>query len=587
MERISPAPPRSLPPRLPHSMRGDLVVAIALAVVLGLVWTARDWPALFALRLPDTDDVMRLQQVRDWLGGQAWSDLVQHRLGPGTATGTPMHWSRIADLGPAALLALASPLVGVHAAELIMVIVWPTILFAAALLLVGRITRALEPAAARTAIVIAAIAYPATTIFAPGRIDHHGLQLVLLLGATLVAIGRPAFRNGAILGALAATSLVVGLETMPFFIVLGAAGLAGWVVSSTEPGADRHILGLGFGVLVGLALGVPAFASAQWRYPACDGFTVQAASGLAILAMVPLALGVLAPRLSSVRSRSAATAVLSVAAFLVARVRSPACLSPYGQVPIPLRRLWLDHVGEAQSAFAAAPAIAFGYCGVMLAGLAASAWTVMRYPGRKATLLAALQGAALLVTLVQLRGAYSGAMLGAPALAVMIGAARRRGTAWVVPAWIMSAGMLYPLAAAAFSPPAATRTISPSSSAEAASCATPAMMMSLAHLPPGLVMAPIDTGAWGIAATPHHFVAGPYHRNVQGNLAMYRFFLGGTMQARAIARHWGVRYVLYCDGSMGAVRPAPDSMASALAIGHAPPWLTPLDDRGQLFEVVR
>ena len=586
MERISPAPPRSLPPRLPHSVRGDLVAAIVLAVVLGLVWTARDWPALSALRLPDTDDVMRLQQVRDWLGGQAWSDLVQHRLGPGT--GTPMHWSRIADLGPAALLTLASPLVGVHAAELIMVIVWPTILFAVALLLVAWIARALEPGAARTAIVIAAIAYPATTIFAPGRIDHHGLQLVLLLGATLVAIGRPTFCNGAILGALAATSLMVGLETMPFFIVLGAGGLTVWVMSPTEAGPDRHILGLGLGVLVGLALGVPAFANAQWSFPACDGFTVQAASGLAILAVVPLALGLLTPRLTSVRSRFAAMVVMSATALLIVCLRSPACLSPYGQVPIPLRRLWLDHVGEAQSAFAAPPAIVFGYCGVMLAGLAASAWMARRHPGRKTALLLVLQAAALLVTLVQLRGAYSGAMLGAPALAVMIGAARRRGTAWVVPAWIMSAGMVYPLAAAAFSPPAATRTISPSSSAEATSCATPAMITSLAHLPPGLVMAPIDTGAWGIAATPHHFVAGPYHRNIEGNLAMYRFFLGGTAQARAIASHWNVRYVLYCDGSMGAVRPAPGSMASALmTTRRAPPWLKPLDDRGHLFEVVR
>ena len=578
MERISTAPPRRL--------QGDFFIAIALAMVLGLVWTARDWSALSVLRLPDTDDVMRLQQVRDWLGGQAWSDLVQHRLGPNTATGTPMHWSRIADLGPAALLTLASPLVGVHAAELIMVVVWPSILFAVALFLVGRIARALEPDSGRTAMVIAAIAYPATTIFVPGRIDHHGLQLVLLLGATLVQMGRPTFRSGAILGGLAATSLMIGLETMPFFIVLGAAALVTWVISSSHAAANRQILGLGLGALVGLALGVPAFASAQWRYPACDGFTVQAASGLAILALVPLALGLLASRLTSVRSRSAAMVALSVAAFLIARLRSPACLSPYGQVPIPLRRLWLDHVGEAQSAFAAAPAIVFGYCGVMLAGLAASIWMVRRYPGRKAALLVALQGAALLVTLVQLRGAYSGAMLGAPALAVMIGAARRRGTPWVVPAWIMSAGMLYSLAAEAFPAPT-SRSIDPTSAAEAAACGTPAMMTSLAHLSPGLVMAPIDTGAWGIAATPHRFVAGPYHRNVQGNLAMYRFYLGNAVQAQAIARQWGVRYVLYCDGNLGTVRPAPDSLASTLTAGHVPPWLTPLDDRRHLFEVVQ
>ncbi|MEG8025863.1 hypothetical protein QP162_18625 [Sphingomonas aurantiaca] len=181
----------------------------------------------------------------------------------------------------------------------------------------------------------------------------------------------------------------------------------------------------------------------------------------------------------------------------------------------------------------------------------------------------ALQVTALLITLVQLRGAYSGAMLGAPALAVMIGAARRRGTGWVVAAWTVSAGMLYPLVGAACAS-AFGHAEAPSSVADDAACATPAMMASLARLSPGVVMAPIDTGAWGIAATPHRFVAGPYHRNIEGNLAMYRFFLGDRGQAQRIARRWGVRYVLYCDGTMGGVRPRPASLAQALTEGALP-----------------
>ncbi|MEG8033004.1 hypothetical protein QP179_16165 [Sphingomonas aurantiaca] len=261
--------------------------------------------------------------------------------------------------------------------------------------------------------------------------------------------------------------------------------------------------------------------------------------------------------------------MLSLAAFVIVRAQSPACLSPYGQVPMPLRRLWLDHVGEAQSALSAAPVVVFGYLGVMLAGLAASIWVAKRYPGRIAGLLLALQVTALLITLVQLRGAYSGAMLGAPALAVMIGAARRRGTGWVVAAWTVSAGMLYPLVGAACAS-AFGHAEAPSSVADDAACATPAMMASLARLSPGVVMAPIDTGAWGIAATPHRFVAGPYHRNIEGNLAMYRFFLGDRGQAQRIARRWGVRYVLYCDGTMGGVRPRPDSLAQALTEGALP-----------------
>ena len=56
-----------------------------------------------------TDDFMRLVQVKDLLAGQAWNDLAQHRLGP---AGTEMHWSRLPDV-PIALVSLAlSPLLG-------------------------------------------------------------------------------------------------------------------------------------------------------------------------------------------------------------------------------------------------------------------------------------------------------------------------------------------------------------------------------------------------------------------------------------------------------------------------------------------
>lgn len=38
----------------------DNAIAAALALLLAVVWAWRDWAALSALRLPDTDDVMRL-----------------------------------------------------------------------------------------------------------------------------------------------------------------------------------------------------------------------------------------------------------------------------------------------------------------------------------------------------------------------------------------------------------------------------------------------------------------------------------------------------------------------------------------------
>lgn len=45
----------------------DAALAFAVALLLSAVWAIRDWAALSALHLPDTDDVVRLQQIRDWL----------------------------------------------------------------------------------------------------------------------------------------------------------------------------------------------------------------------------------------------------------------------------------------------------------------------------------------------------------------------------------------------------------------------------------------------------------------------------------------------------------------------------------------
>ena len=53
--------------------RADLLRALLLALGIGAVWALRDWSALTELRLSDTDDLMRLQQVRDWIGGQAFA----------------------------------------------------------------------------------------------------------------------------------------------------------------------------------------------------------------------------------------------------------------------------------------------------------------------------------------------------------------------------------------------------------------------------------------------------------------------------------------------------------------------------------
>src|SRR5690349_4439966 len=79
-------------------------------------WLLYDrWHAVQIFALGDTDDNMRMMQVRALLEGQSWFDLRQYRLSP--PTGADIHWSRLVDLPIAGLKLLLTPFLGGRVAE--------------------------------------------------------------------------------------------------------------------------------------------------------------------------------------------------------------------------------------------------------------------------------------------------------------------------------------------------------------------------------------------------------------------------------------------------------------------------------------
>ena len=74
------------------------------------------WGQIRGFALGDTDDNLRMAQVRGLLGGQDWFDLVQHRLDPAHG-GANIHWSRLVDLPLAGLMLALRPLLGGPDAE--------------------------------------------------------------------------------------------------------------------------------------------------------------------------------------------------------------------------------------------------------------------------------------------------------------------------------------------------------------------------------------------------------------------------------------------------------------------------------------
>ncbi len=73
------------------------------------------WQAIHWFALGDTDDNMRIMQVRALMHGQDWYDLRQYRLDP--PHGANIHWSHFVDLPIVAIILLTKPFFGALVAE--------------------------------------------------------------------------------------------------------------------------------------------------------------------------------------------------------------------------------------------------------------------------------------------------------------------------------------------------------------------------------------------------------------------------------------------------------------------------------------
>src|SRR3954453_22378265 len=204
----------------------------AIVVVAWLLFCAwfiySQWRAIQGFGLGDTDDNMRMMQVRGLLHGQGWFDLRQYRLNP--PFGANIHWSRLVDLPIAGLILALRPLLGGAGAERWAVAIAPLLpylLLLVSLALTAR--RLLGPAAYPLAFLALFFAGSTNGMFMPERIDHHGWQLALLaLGVSAIADPKRV-RGGLTLGISSALSLAIGLEMLIYLALCGAAMVLFWV----------------------------------------------------------------------------------------------------------------------------------------------------------------------------------------------------------------------------------------------------------------------------------------------------------------------------------------------------------------------
>ena len=567
--------------------------ACALAGVLTvatLLWFGSPEAGGELLRGPD--DHMRLVQVRDWLDGQGWSDLVQHRLDP--PAGVAMHWSRLGDLPLAAAALAAETRVGRARALDWSARVVPPLLGGA---MVAAFVWAIGPLArgrpGRSTVLVSGALFAAFPQFVPGRIDHHGLQLVLLVCLcgclARAATGRVGPAAGA--GAVGAVSLAVGLETLPAVLVAGAV-LAGAAVA--RPDGARPYAAFGAALaLAAAALWATAVPAAERWAAACDRLSWAHAAGAWAVAAGGAALVLRGGgRPAGPASRALALGGVTAAGLAAVAAAAPQCVGgPYADLA-PEVRYWFERVTEARSLpgfFHAEPVEA-----VLLAlfPAAAAAAAVARFAaeGRRdwqtAGLAAlALAGAALLVW--QIRAAYQAWVVGAFALAPLAAAADERVDAVRLMAARVALRLALPAACAA------TVAVAAAVGARDDAAGPPGRRCDLRAVLPALsdatglgaaaqtVAAPIDLGPAILLETRHRVLAAPYHRNARGLADNRLVFAGTEAEARATLASRGVGVVVFCRryARWTDFDDRQPFLDERLAARRPPPWLAPVAER--------
>jgi len=586
----------------PASRRNDLAVALVATLAMVAVNALGGFPGLTDAG-GDNDSLLRLVEVRDMLAGQGWFDLHQYRMG--VEGGFVMHWSRLVDAPLAAIILVASALTGSMAmAETVAEVLWPALLFCVALLFTVRAARSFAgPGTVLPAAVIGAAALHFIGIFSPGALDHHNVQLTLTMASLSLLLEAPERRWAALLAGLcAALTLAVGMETAPYVATIGVCVSLLFVA---DPSGERRIardFGLGFAGVSALVF-LTTIAPSAWGQPQCDAFsTVQfvvaalAGCGLAAAASLDMANSTLGRRLMALGLLALVLAAVMVFLF-------PQCLAaPYAEIDPRLSQIWLGHIEEAQSIIQLVlddPAMAVARFATPLVAIVLMALHFSHGGWRRQdSLVGALLVVAVLVSAWEVRGSTFSIALAVIPLCAWIAKWRQRAEASpsrnsvlrMAAAWLISVNAVWSGAAGAASSAFETNAAAKDASADAA-CHGKASFAALGRMPATTVLAISNLGSPILAFTGHRVFAGPYHRNVAGNLLVFDALLGSASDAKVVVDNHHVGLVALCRGNPESrlfAATAPGGFLAGLMRGSVPDWLEPVaETRGAPLELYR
>ncbi|HWI86533.1 MAG TPA: hypothetical protein VNT42_09465 [Sphingomonas sp.] len=530
-------------------------------------------------RFWDPDDVMRLLEVRDWLGGQTWFDVTQYRMN--RPAGLSMHWSRLVDVPLAGLILLFQPIFGQRAAETIAATAVPLATLGATMALTGGIARRLHGIeAGLLAAALCLVSIGTWYAMQPMRIDHHGWQIVAGLGMALALVSRPDRRGAALAGLCAALWTHVSLEGLAF--TMGAAGwlAVAWICRAERRTELPSFLAALFAASAALHLATRGTFILQATF--CDQISPVHISTFGLAALVSIGLTAAYPR--SRPGRTVAIALLAISCAGLYAFWAPQCRAgPFATLGPLGYNLWYRSVHEGIPLWQA------GSDTLLLWGIfpwlgfvgATATWLRSGNRGWPALTYCILLGWANLIALLVTRAGAFANLLALPGAACLVMLAFERSEGWSMPARILSRALalillspigtefLPPMIKADNSPPPGIR-IDPR-------CGLIDTLRPLDRFARTTVIGPLELGPNLVAATHHDAVTGPYHRDPSALEDVLRFFIASDPRNIAVRRH--ATLLAFCPGrnEMSAMAKfAPGGLAAQILNGRPPNWLHPV-----------
>jgi len=504
----------------------------------------------------DVDDALRRRQIEDLLADNHWFDRTLPFIGAEAPYVSP--WSRLVDAPYYLIKRALEPLLGTPAALDVACLIWPALmllpmifmLHGTARKLLGREMKPVEAG------LFAIFMMQAAVEFAPGRIDHHNVQILLLAAFVRgLTIDDPVW-SGRAAGSAAILSLAVGLETVPI-LAAGLAGLAAMGALGTAA-ARRRMAAAGGAMLVAAPLaGLVLIGPAGVREVQCDAWSapwISAAMGGGALLLLSPAVWLRLPAggVPVMRLASLVGAGLLLIAALAAAF--PGCAAGPMQMIDPVTKaFWFDVVAQEQSgltlvreegrrAFAVLNCLAIG--GLILSGQHLLGRWRQDDSGRMIVWLAVAAGIVMaLVAVRYVRISFLLAALVAPLAVAALMSARN--------SWRMQAGAAGTGAAAyllaGLSPLGASAPVMPVSHLHLMVAACQGEDTSeLSRLPPGVLMAPFGLTSLMLESdNGHRLSAIPFHRSAPGIRQMALAFTSGD-PATVRSALAGIDYVAVC-----------------------------------------